>query len=266
MRLLPLFWHTAWASLLLALLLTGCAAPVGPSGDLVTSSDQTEVDRRAALRLELAASYYGRGQLEVALDEVKQSLAIKPDAPSALSLRGLIYLGLEQARLSEDSFKRALQLAPQDPDILHNYGWALCQLGRLEEASRQFEAALAQPRYREKVRTWLALGVCLGKGQRWTEASQSLGRAFETEPGNPVLGFHYAESLYKLGQHDKALFYLKRVLSRPEWVSPQALWLAARIEHAQGRTAEVQSWGRKLQGEFPQSKESLAFERGRFND
>ena len=259
-------WRIGFFGLLLAALLSGCAGPVAPSGDLVTSSDQTDLDRRAALRLELAASYYGRGQLEVALDEVKQSLAIKPDVPSALSLRGLIYLGLEQPRLSEDSFKRALQLAPQDPDILHNYGWTLCQLGRLDEARRQFDAALAQPRYREKVRTWLAQGVCLGKGQRWAEASQSLGRAFESEPGNPVLGFHYAEALYKLGQHEKAMFYLNRVLSRQEWVSPQALWLAARIEHAQGRTAEVQSWGRKLQGAYPQSKEALAFERGRFNE
>lgn len=258
-----------WPSFLCVLVtvvLVGCVATGAPSGDLVTSSDQTEVDRRAALRLELAASYYGRGQLEVALDEVKQSLAIKPDAPSALSLRGLIYLGLEQPRLSEDSFRRALQLAPQDPDILHNYGWALCQVGRADEARRQFDAALAQPRYREKARTWLALGVCLGKSQRWSEASQSLGRAFESDPGNPVLGFHYAESLHKLGQHDKALFYLRRVLSRPDGASPQSFWLAARIEHAQGRASEVQSWGRKLQGEFPQSKEALAFERGRFND
>jgi type IV pilus assembly protein PilF len=97
--------------------LAGCAAQVadGQNRDRVTASDQTDADRRARLRMELASGYYSRGQLETALDEVKQALAVRPDLPEAYNLRALIYEGLGDDRLAEDSYKHALQLKPATP-------------------------------------------------------------------------------------------------------------------------------------------------------
>jgi type IV pilus assembly protein PilF len=83
--------------------LAGCASQVadGQNRDRVTASDQTDSDRRARLRMELASGYYSRGQLETALDEVKQALAVQPDMADAYNLRGLIYEGLGDDRLAE---------------------------------------------------------------------------------------------------------------------------------------------------------------------
>ncbi len=39
-----------------------------------TASDQTDADHRAAVRMELAALHYGRGQYTTALDEIKLAL------------------------------------------------------------------------------------------------------------------------------------------------------------------------------------------------
>jgi len=93
--------------------------------------------------MELASGYYSRGQYETALDEVKLALAVKPDLPDAYNLRGLIYQSLGEDKLAEENFKRALQLNPRDPDIMHNYGWFLCQNRRIPEALAQFQQAIA---------------------------------------------------------------------------------------------------------------------------
>ena len=57
-----------------AALLAACAAPGGPAAaspnELRTASDHTDADRRAAVRMELAALHYSRGQFPTALDEI----------------------------------------------------------------------------------------------------------------------------------------------------------------------------------------------------
>ena len=47
--------------------------------DRVTASDETEAARRARVRMELAAAYFGRGQMTTALDQVKLALAGRPE-------------------------------------------------------------------------------------------------------------------------------------------------------------------------------------------
>lgn len=101
-----------------AVLLAGCAGQQGMSGpsgnrsDIVTESDEPDHRRRARLQLELATGYFEQGQPNVALDEIKQSLAIDPTFVDAYNVRGLVYMRLNDIPLAEDSFRRALALNP----------------------------------------------------------------------------------------------------------------------------------------------------------
>lgn len=228
--------------------------------------DPAEVERRARLRLELAGMYFGRGQSSTALDELKAALAAKPDLPEAWGLRGLILASMGDARGAEDSFQRGLQMRPGDADLLHNYGWFLCQQRRYDEADTQFRAALAQPQYRETTRTLLAQGVCQARAGRWPEAEATLVRSYELDPSNPAIAYNLAEVLLRRGELERARFYVGRINAIPEQVTAQSLWLAARIEHRMGNAETVASLGRRLRDRFPQSTETLQFERGRFDD
>jgi type IV pilus assembly protein PilF len=120
--------------------MTGCgtqsSAPIGNTKELPTASDETDTQKRARIRLELASGYYSQGQMTTALDELKQALAIDPNLPHAYNLRGLIYSNLSEYQLAEESFRRALQMDPRDADVMHNYGWFLCQRKRFPESSR----------------------------------------------------------------------------------------------------------------------------------
>lgn len=248
--------------------LIGCASGSGqgPLDDLKTSSDQTDADKRARVRMELAAGYFSRGQAATALDEVKLALVARPDMPEAFNLRGLIYASLGELPLAEESFRRALQLAPRDADVMNNYAWFLCQSGRLPESDLLFKQALAQPQYRDTVRTLMAQGICLARGQRWTEAETALSRAYELDPGNPVSGFHLSDFLFRRAEYERARFYIRRVNQRREFVSPQSLWLAVRLERRLGDEAAMRTWGQQLRERFPQSSEALMYEKGRFDE
>ena len=255
-------------ALLLAALLAACAGrpQTVEVRDTRTQSEPAYPERRAQVRLELAGLYFGRGQNNTALEEIKLALAAKPDMPEAFGLRGLVYASLGDDRLAEESFKRALQLAPTSGNTMHIYGWFLCQGRRYAEAEALFEQALVQPQYRDGVRTLLAQGVCQARAGQWAQAEKTLSRSYELDPANPVTAFNLAEVLLHRGELERARFYVQRINAVPEQVTAQSLWLAARIERRLGNLGALQDHSRQLRDRFPQSPEALKLERGRFDD
>lgn len=254
---------------LFALWLAGCAAPAAdgaPSREQRAESEQSDAEHRSRVRLELASAYFARGQSSTALDEVKLALVAKPDLADGYNLRGLIYASLGDSRLAEESFQRALQLNPRDADTLHNHGWFLCQERRFDDGERQFMAALAQPQYLGAARTTFAQGVCQARAGRWSDAERTLSRSYELDPANPLTAFNLSEVLLRRGELERARFYVGRINTNRDQSNAQSLWLATRIEHRLANAAGVQSYGRQLRDRFPQSPETLQYERGRFDD
>ena len=264
---LALVWATRLAVLAT---LAACAGPAALPPDqpraIATVSDQTDADRRSRTRLELASAYFGQGQTETALDEVKLALVANPNLAEAYNLRALIYAAMSQDSLAEDSFARALQINPQDGATLHNQAWFLCQRGRFALAQSQFSVALAVPQYRDVARTQLARGLCFGLNRQLPEAEAALMRAYELEPANPSTGINLAEVLYQRQDYERARFYIGRVNDAPGASNAQTLWLAARIEHKLGSESAKRQFGTRLRERFPQSPEATLFERGRFDD
>jgi type IV pilus assembly protein PilF len=258
-------------ALLVAALVSACAGgPGGVSADqpapVRTASDQTDVERRARVRLELATAYFSRGQLKTALDETKLAMLVKPDMAEAFNLRALIYAAMGEEQLAEDSFARALQLSPRDGPTLHNQAWFLCQRGQFDAAQARFDTLLAMPQYRDQARSLLARGVCYGRDGKFAEAEAALMRAYELEPSNPSTGLNLAEVLFRRQAYERASFYIGRINATPDATNAQTLWLAARIERKLGRDAAVRVLGERLRKQFAQSPEAALFERGRFDD
>lgn len=240
--------------------------PTGSAPDLTTASDQTDAQKRARIRLELASAYYGQGQTSTALDEVKQALAADPNFAEAYNLRGLIYTTLNDDALAEESFRRALQLNARDGSTMHNYAWFLCQRRRFPEADRMFEQAATQPQYREVTLTLLAQGVCQARAGRAADAEKTLLRSYELDPGNPATAVNLADLFYKKGEYERARFYVRRVNNIPELSNAETLWLAARIESRLGNRQGARDLGAQLRARYPRSREAAAFEQGRFNE
>ncbi|HSW05778.1 type IV pilus biogenesis/stability protein PilW [Aquabacterium sp.] len=249
--------------------LSGCATQGAGQGELrerATDSDQTDADRRARVRLELAGAYFGRGQLDTALDELKLSIAANPNYSAAYNLRGLIYASLGDDALAEDSFRRALQLNNRDADAMHNYGWYLCQRQRYNDANAQFQLALAQPQYRDTQRTLLARGICQARAGQLMEAEGSLMRSYELDPANPGTAINLSDVLLRRGEFTRARFYIGRVNAQQATTNAQSLWLAARIEHKLGNAVGARDLGEQMRSRFPQAPEVQLFDKGRFDE
>ncbi|MFN3305143.1 MAG: type IV pilus biogenesis/stability protein PilW [Roseateles sp.] len=255
-------------TVLTSLLLAACASTGNaPSADreIKTDSDQTDADRRAAIRLELAQGYFSRGQFPTALDELKLALQVKPDMREAVNLRGLIYAAMGEQALAEETFRRALAIYPNDADILHNYGWFTCQQQRWQTADALFDQALAQPTYRAPARTLLAKGVCEARSGRLLVAEKTLSRAFELDPASPAVAVNLSEVLFRNNELERARFYVKRVNDQPEQANAQSLWLLLRIERKLGNTAAVDDLALQLRRKHPQAPETQALDAGRYD-
>ncbi len=250
---------------LLAIVLTACAAPsTQQPGLLHTESDPTNTDRRSSVRMELAAGYFARGQFNIALDEIKQALLLKPELREAINLRGLVYAAMGESQLAQESFKSALSFYPSNADILHNYGWMLCQQQRCPDALAQFDLALAQAKYRAPSRTLLAKSVCQARSGRMGEAELSLAQAFALDPANPAVAVNLAEGLYRNNNLERARFYSKRVLAQNEPSNASSLWLALRIDKRLGNNLAVDEYSQLLRRSHPQSPETQALKNGQF--
>jgi len=264
-RALWLLIRLLFAACVSAVVACSGVAPRNEKSDLVTASDETETLKRARIRLELAVNYYSEGKTDIALDELKQSIAVDPSLFEAHNLRGLIYLRLNEYALAEDGFRQALLLNPKAATVQHNYGLLLCQQGRTAAAVEKFGAALANPTYNERAKTWMVQGLCQAKAGQAQAAETSLLNAYQLDQGNPVVVYNLALGLFQRAEFAQAQRYLDP-LNRSSLANAESLWLGVKIASKTGDVASLRALGQGLQQRYPSSKQALWLERQAYHE
>lgn len=260
------YWTGMGALLLCLGGLQGCATVRQPSGnDMQSLSEQTEVRRRARIRLELAASYFDSGQTTVALDEVKQALNTDPSYSDAHNLLGLIYMRLNEYAQADASFQRALDLRPDDPSLLHNRGWLFCTQKKYQQANEIFQQVLANPAYAARSKTLMAQAICYARSGDEAAAEQAFMRSYELDAGNPVVAYHLSSILFQRGELVRAQFYIRR-LNNSEMSNAETLWLGIKVERTLQNTVAMQQLADQLRKRFPDSTELSLYDKGRFHE
>jgi type IV pilus assembly protein PilF len=268
------------AGLALMLLLASCASQKkdalttsGNGGNQPASQDRMvsmndgkpsgDPEESARVHTELAFAYFEKGQMAVALDEVKTALASKPSYFAAYNVLGLINMDLGENVKAEDAFRHALEIAPGDSDTLNNYGWFLCQTQRERQAIPAFMRALKNPLYATPAKPYLNAGICTEKIGDDATAEEYYRKAFSLDPANPGAMLHLAELYFKRNDLDKARFYADR-LNKSYDPSAQSLWLALRIERKAGDHGAEASFAAQLRRRFPDSAEYKRLSQGQF--
>lgn len=235
-----------------------------PEKEGVPAQPNPDPARRAAIRLQLANAYFGEGRLDPALQEVNQALQLDDDLPGAHALLALVLDAKGDTPGAEAAFRRAVQLDPRDGGTLHNFGWMQCRLGRHDAAAGLFNQALSSPGYRGVSQTLMVKGVCEARAGRLEQAEETLLRAYERDAGNPVTAVNLADVLYRRGEFDRARFYVRRVNQSAELSNAESLWLGLRIERQLGNRQGMMDLGRQLTSRYPNSREAVAYEAGRY--
>jgi type IV pilus assembly protein PilF len=245
--------------------LAGCAGDPGPtreSGQIV--GEVGEPRNRARLHTELAALYFGRGNMNVALEELRTAVRADANYAPAYSMFGLVYMELKENRLAEDSFERALRLSPNEPEINHNYGWFLCQNKREEESIRYFLQAIRNPLYPTPWRSYSAAGQCSLRIDKPKDAEEFFLRALRQEPDEPASLLQLGQIRYRQGNLEEARKLVSRY-NRLVTPSPESLWLALRVERKLGQRVAERNFATELRRRYPDSPEAQALKRNTFD-
>jgi type IV pilus assembly protein PilF len=221
--------------------------------------------RRAAIRLELAASYYQKGQMDVAIKEATDATHLDPSLAQAYGLLGLMYLDLDQNDRAEDNFRRALALAPGDPEVENNYGWFLCRTRRERDALAYFDRAAGNRLYTTPAMALQNAGICLMQIGDDSRAETYLKRAFEADASSPVAKYQLARLYLRTGRYDRAEFYYD-LLAKSIDPNAQTLWLGTKIAHARSDTRTQQRLAEELRSRFPTSPEAALLSREAFSE
>jgi type IV pilus assembly protein PilF len=247
-------------------LAAGCATqpPESSSTGVDTGVIVGEVSdprNRARIHTELAAAYYSRGSMAVALEELRTAAAADPSYAATYSMFGLVYMELRETKLAQENFERGLQLSPNDPDINHNYGWFLCQTGHETESIRYFLRAIANPLYPTPWRSYTAAGVCSMRKDKLKDAEQFFQRALKMQPNNTMALLQMGEIRYREGNMADARNYVSRFNALVE-PTAESLWLALRVERKLGERLAEAKLASQLRHRYPGSRESQALQRG----
>ena len=182
---------------LFGLITAGFAHRVGTSTAAPPKVNDTRVDEHRNLGI----AFYKAGMLEEALREFRRVIELRPADSRAPLFLGLI--AIRQARWDEAALalRQAAEAGVPRPAALHNLGFALEQLGRLDEA----EAAYGDAAGRAKEDARIMLGwsiVALKRGDNKVAQSR-LAQACELLQGKPVPALWYwAATLAAVGLDD----------------------------------------------------------------
>jgi tetratricopeptide (TPR) repeat protein len=170
---------------LYGLITAGFAHRVGTSAAAVPKVNETRVDEHRNLGI----AFYKAGMLEEALREFRRVIELRPTDGGAPLFLGLI--AIRQARWEEaaESLRHATAAGVPRPAALHNLGFALEQLGRLDEAEAAYGDAAG--RAKDDSRIMLGWSVVALKRSDNKVAQSRLARACELLEGKPVPALWY---------------------------------------------------------------------------
>ena len=133
------------------------------------------------------------GRATEALKQFDAAIEIDDSYPDAWLGRGVV---LERAfgkdADAERSYRRAIELNPAFPEALNNLGQVLARTGRIDEALKSFDAALAEMSYREPWIARMNKGLALYAASRKEEGLAEMRACLRAAPsycaGHRILG------------------------------------------------------------------------------
>ncbi|HSV28415.1 MAG TPA: tetratricopeptide repeat protein [Candidatus Omnitrophota bacterium] len=136
--------------------------------------------------------------------------------------RGIAYERSGQWPKAEADFARALELKPDQPDVLNYLGYSWVDRGeRLEEGRKMIEKAVElRPKDGAIVDS---LGWALYRMGDFQGAVKQLERAIELKPEDPTINDHLGDAYWQVGRTAEAMFQWQRAMTldpEPEQIAP----------------------------------------------
>ena len=234
----------------LSLTLAGCiSSTTGPPESEPNDQDASD------LNYQLGARYFFNGDYDLARDRLELSLEQDPGNAIAWSTLGLTYEALGNMRLAEESFEKAVRVAPRDFQIQDNYATFLCRRGRPGEAKRYFDKAIKAPTNDYSEKTYTNAGVCMMQKPDYAAAESYFRGALDRKPNYPEALLQMSVLFFEKGDALRARAFLQRYMEDNE-VSAGILYHGIQIETELGDDSARREYTKQLLKDFPNSPEA----------
>lgn len=141
--------------------------------------------RTAPLLVELAKAYVAGDQMNLAVPVLEEAAGLAPDQWDIPATLGVALDYQDRYPEAQQAYARALQLSPQNPDVLNNMALSQAQAGDLDGAIATLKQAVDQPSATPQVRQNMALLLAfqgdVEGAERW--ARKDLPREVADENG-----------------------------------------------------------------------------------
>lgn len=158
----------------------------------------------------LVNNLYKSDKLDQAL-ELQSALTSSTDAPASDHFNyGLILKGLERVEEAEKSYRKALEIAPNDVAILSHLGYLLEETGRKDEAEQTFRQAVAADPKNADLRNQFA--YYLWEHGNADEAQSEVRMALELDGNNSYAHATLGLLLFEKNDLDKGKRHYERAI------------------------------------------------------
>ncbi|MGH7193658.1 MAG: tetratricopeptide repeat protein, partial [Candidatus Saccharimonadales bacterium] len=217
--------------------------------------DERGPDRASFLRLR-ALIEMNAGQLNSALSDMKEALALSPRDPNNLQLDGDLLMKMGRTEDAIAVYKRVLAIDPKSRFALTSLGYASRTAGRDGDARRYFER-LAHD-YPTLAIPYLALGDMYTAHRQFAKAEASYRKAYSLSPNNALIvagGMNAGIEAHKL---DATAAWYRRVTDKMR-NDPQILKETERYLRLSGQYRESADVGRKAIEVLPQDRDVVVY-------
>ena len=239
--------------------------------------------------IQLGGLYFDNRRYEEAETMMKEAIELFPNEFAVNLILGLSLAQQNKTAESISFLKKAVELKPSDVNALSAYGFALGQLSDNEKAAEYISRALViDP---ENVNLLGQLGLIYNNLNRMAESDSLYELALQFDPKNALINNNYAYSLserdlqldralemikiameadssnssyldtygwifFKLGEYDKAYYYIKKAIDIDGETNAVVLEHLGDVLYMQGKKSEaVEYWKKAL--DLDSSNESL---------
>ncbi len=195
------------------LLLAGCAQNSTKSRSDYRNSDPRNPasDSAEMMNVKLGVGYFQRGDTDTALAKLKKALRINPQFPMAHSAIAHVYSSMGAFADAERHYRLSVKYAPNNPEVLNNYGTFLCQQGQHHEAVKYYERTIDSPFYKTPETAHENAGVCLMKAADHDRAEKHFRSALDMNPRLLVSLYNMAVIEAGRQNHLKARAFIQRL-------------------------------------------------------
>jgi len=197
--------------------------------------------------VELGQRYYARGEYQIALEKLQSALNIDPRSANAHTVIAILYETIGDGSKAAEHYRRSVQLAPRNGDVLNNHGSWLCRQGRFDDADAHFRRALADPFYRTPESALANAGTCALAAGRHQAGGDYLRQVLARRPDDPQALVGLAEVAFRDGDLMRARAFLQRAEAQVE-LGRAALELAVRVEEGLGDSRAAAAYRARLGG------------------